>query len=227
MTAARRSGAAGGTVRGALGGALGGVLGAAFGGAAAVRRTKPLHPRGQVGDGVLTVSAAQPGYDVPLFAERGRHPCQVRWSRSVGLPSPLPDVEGLAVRFEHPRADLLFAATGTGRLTRFVFAPRPPGRHGAQTTLLPVATAAGPLLLRVTPHAGPDHPPRRYDLAVGAPSGAWTPVGGLEVGEWRADEPTRFDPVQHPLPGTWQYPAVRRMREPAYALARRATRART
>jgi hypothetical protein len=211
----------------ALAGAVpGALLGAVFGLTAVVRRTKPLHPQGRIGSGVLEVTSPQRQLAIPLFGARGRHACTVRWSRSVGLPSPLPDIEGLAVRFDEPAADLLFSATGTGPLSRFVLVPRPPGRHGPQSTLLPVRTEAGSLLLKVTPLDG-EEPPTRWELAVAGARSEWSPVGTLQV-EWGTeDEPLRFDPVAHQLPGTSQYPAVTALREPAYAAARRGARART
>jgi hypothetical protein len=46
----------------------------------------------------------------------------VRQSRAVGLPSPAPDIFGLAVRVPTEggrHGDLLFATTGLGRITRF------------------------------------------------------------------------------------------------------------
>lgn len=214
----------------AAGAASGAVLGAVFGAAAMVRRTKPLHPQGRVGAGTLEITSPQPDLGVPLLAAHGTHQCTVRWSRAMGLPSPLPDFEGLAVRFQDPTADLLFASTGTGAFSRFLLVPRPAGSHGAQTTLLPVCSAHGKsLVFRVTPAAGtaPEgEPPRRFDLAVATSGSVWRAAAVLEV-EWGPDRPMRFDPVENLLPGTEQYPLVRRLREPAYFMARRGAAART
>lgn len=214
----------------AAGAASGAVLGAVFGAAALVRRTKPLHPQGRVGEGTLEITDPQPDLGVPLLAAAGTHRCTVRWSRAMGLPSPLPDVEGLAIRFQDPTADLLFASTGTGALSRFLLVPRPAGTHGAQTTLLPVSSAAGKsLVFRVTPAAGTapeEEPPRRFDLAVATSGSLWRAAAVLEV-EWGPDRPMRFDPVENLLPGTEQYPLVRKLREPAYSMARRGAAART
>lgn len=210
-------------VPGALAGA---VLGATFGLTALVRRTKPLHPVGQVGTGVLDVTDPMPELGVPLLADKGSHSCLVRWSRAVGLPAPLPDVEGFAVRFDDPTADLLFASTGSGPLTRFLLAPRAPGAHGPQTTLLPVASEAGPLMFRLTPEAASGQPPSRLALSVATVGGDWETVGYLDC-VWGPDRPMRFDPVEHVLPGTQQYPVVRVLREPAYFMARLGAAART
>jgi hypothetical protein len=162
---------------------------------------------------------------LPLLARPITHSCLVRWSRAAGLPAPLPDVEGMAIRFDNPTADLLFAATGTGRLSRFLLVPRLSGGHGPQSTLLPVAAGQGPLLLMVAP-LDDGEPPSRWELAVAGAASDWESVGTLRV-EWGPDRPTRFDPVQHTLPGTEHYPLVRALREPSYALARRGASART
>jgi hypothetical protein len=205
----------------AAAGALpGAALGALFGAVAKVRRTKPLHPRGRVGEGVVDILSPVPGTGVPLLAEVGTHRCLVRWSRATGLPRPLPDIEGLAVRLEEHDADLLFAGTGTGPVGRFLLLPRAPDHHGPQSTLLPVASPAGPLLFLARPLDDGSDPPTRFALSVARGGGAWRQVGMLEVDRWGVDRPTRFDPVRHPLPGTDQYPVVRFLREPAYLLAR-------
>jgi hypothetical protein len=204
----------------------GAVLGAAFGAAALVRRTKPLHPIGQVGTGVLDVTDPRPGLGVPLLAEERSHTCLVRWSRAAGLPEPLPDVEGFAIRFDAPTADMLFASTGTGAVSRFLLVPRAAGHHGPQTTLLPVASEAGPLMFRLTPETDTGEPPSRLSLAVATGTRSWDAVGSLSC-VWGPDRPIRFDPVEHVLPGTEQYPVVRVLREPAYFMARRGAAART
>lgn len=222
-TASSRLGAAAGAAPGA-------ILGALFGAAALVRRTKPLHPRGWVGEATLEVTTPVPGLGVPLIAETAAHRCTARWARAIGLPSPWPDVQGLAIRFEDPEADLLFAGTGDGAVTRYLLVPRLRGTRGPQTTLLPVSSAAGTsLLFRVRPAAGTasdEEPPRRLDLAVATGGSDWSTVGVLTVA-WGPDRPMRFDPVQNPLPGTEQYPVVRFLREPAYFMARRGSAART
>lgn len=203
----------------------GAVLGGVFGAVAKVRRDKPLHPRGQVGDAVLHVTDPVPWLRIPLLTSEASRPCVVRWSRAAGLPSPLPDVQGLAVRIEQrgsdATADLLFASTGTGSLTRFLLSPRAPHSHGPLSTLLPVESRMGAVVFLATP-ADAGHPPRRFDLAVAHGASSWLKVGFLEVDTWGPDRPTRFDPVHNELAGTRQYPVVRGLREPSYLFARRA-----
>lgn len=88
---------------------------------------------------------------VVLLDDPGPHPCLVRWSRATGLRDG-PDIEGLAVRLQGPTAgDVLVASTGTGVLTRHVLVVRGRRDHGPLTTLLPLSTPTGPLLLRFDP----------------------------------------------------------------------------
>lgn len=202
--------------------ASGQVLGVLLGAVGRARRGKPLHPRGTVHDATLTVWGSQRSWHVPLLDEPGEHRCVVRVSRAAGLPPPLPDVQGLAVRLEDPTVDLLLSTTGVGRATRFVLLPRRTERH-PMTTLLPVRTAAGPLQLRLTP-AAEDAGARTWLLSAARGTGPWEPVGRL-VAEVRPrdpdpDPPIRFDPVRHLPAGVSQYTWVRLVRDPAYVRSR-------
>src|SRR5690242_17282611 len=110
-------------VPGALADAGGVVLAATLSAVAAVRRAaKPLHPEGAVVLGRLERTGAQPGTGVPWLDDAGVDEVFVRRSRAVGLPDSLPDIHGLAVRVPvgPGHADLLFASTGRGLVTRFL-----------------------------------------------------------------------------------------------------------
>ena len=210
------------TARALPGAAAGAALGAAFGLAARVRRNKPLHPAGSVGGAVLDVTTATPDLGVPLFSEAGRHDCLVRWSRSAGVPAPLPDVEGLALRIRDAGAgrpaDLLFASSGAGTVTRHVLSLRAPRGHGPMSTLLPVVGATGSLMFLVEPLDDED-PPVRWRLSAADTGSEWRAVATVSV-TWGPDQAVRFDPVENQLPGTRQYPLVAMLREPAYLMAR-------
>lgn len=189
---------------------------------AAVRpAAKPLHPRGDVVRGRLTRTGldAADATGSPWIDEPGTDEVLVRRSRAVGLPSPLPDIHGLAIRV--PRedggyGDLLLAMTGLGRVTRHLLtAGRSPGSRPL-TTLLPYRSPTGALL--VGARAADD---RVYDLMVARPGGEWRSFGTLALSaEHGPDEPLSFDPVRHTLPRLDNYPWVRRLREPSYATAR-------
>lgn len=201
----------------------GAVLSAATGAMGAVRRAaKPLHPRGEVCAGRLLRHGGADGgtpTGVPWLDEPGQDDVLVRRSRAVGLPPGWPDVHGLAVRVPTGAAsyaDLLLASTGTGRVTRFLLtASRSPTRR-PMTTLLPYRSPTGPRLLLARAVGDGS----RWELAHAVGRGPWQPFGELRLGEEVADALVSFDPVQHRLPGLEQYPAVIRLREPAYARAR-------
>lgn len=210
----------------AVAGAMGTALGVVFAVTARVRRSKPLHPEGAVARATLEVSPAPERSGVPLLDEPGRHACVVRASYAMGTGPQRPDIEGFALRLEPGErhtapVDLLFASTGEGSVSRFALSLRRPGRHGTQTTLLPI-DAGRPLLLRLEPTDPSGHPwPAHYELSWAHGRGGWHPCGELAV-DWSltADAPERFDPLVNELPGSVQYPVVRWLREPSYALAR-------
>jgi hypothetical protein len=63
---------------------------------AGVRRRRSLHPTGTGYRAWLRVDAGRP--DVPLFRSGAAQPALVRFSRAAGLPEPLPDALGLALK---------------------------------------------------------------------------------------------------------------------------------
>lgn len=206
-----------------IGSAGGAVLAAATRAIAALRPAeKPLHPDGVILVGRLRRQGSYPGSGVTWLDRPGEDDVAVRLSRAIGLPAPLPDIHGIALRvpLESGYADLLLASTGWSRLGRFVLTPgwRPDSRP--LTTLLPYRTATGPVVLGAMPSGAGS-----YELSWARPGAAWVPFGSLELGEERAaDQDVSFDPVVNQLPGLEQYPVVVRLREPAYLVARRSCR---
>jgi hypothetical protein len=175
--------------------------------------------------GTLHRSGAGQTAGVAWLDQPGDDHVLVRRSRAVGLPAPVPDVFGLAVRVptdhdgQGPYGDLLFATTGLGRVTRYTLtATRSPyGRP--MTTLLPYRTPAGPVLLSAV---FDDERTVALSWAIG--SGDWHRFADLLLDEEPVDDPDprlSFDPVRHQLPGLGVYGWVRRLREPAYRTARR------
>jgi hypothetical protein len=202
-----------------LAAAGGNVLGAMFRVVGEIRPTlKPLHPRGEIRRGELRRDGSDEELGVPLIDEPGVDEVTVRVSRATGLPEPLPDIHGLAVRVPLPdgrHGDLLLASTGLGPASRFLLRPE---RHPrALTTLLPYGTPTGPVLLAATPQSE-----KRYELLWARPRGPWHPWGRLVLEADHGGDPlVTFDPVANPFPAL-EHPAwVRRLREPAYKQARR------
>lgn len=201
---------------------------------AAVRRwrPRPLHPTGTVLTGTLRLDAS----DAPGAAALGApasHPVTVRVSRAAGLPAPLPDVFGLAVHWtvdDRPQ-DLLLSATGLGRVTRFLLAPRFRPLGGGFGTLMPFRDLDGrPVLLAAAP-AGTRPRGRgstRTTALVGTglvllsahPGERWRRLGTLRCGPAVARDAPRVDPVRH-VPGSLAtYPWAAALRAPAYLAAR-------
>ncbi|MDF9714532.1 hypothetical protein INN71_00860 [Nocardioides sp. ChNu-153] len=219
------------TVR-TLASVAGGALAGATRTVAAVRPAgKPLHPAGTVVEGVLTRHGAEDGAEtgVDLLDRPGQTAVTARLSRGVGLPKPVPDVWGLALRLtqEGETGDLLFASTGWNGPLRHLLVPRWEGGQRPLTTLLPYRTPTGPVVLGAWPV-----PPAEEDGGS-----AWTLSWARGLGPWHefgrldleravdddlsgSDEQLSFDPVQNKIPGLEQYPVVARLRRPAYRTAR-------
>lgn len=197
----------------------GATLAGAFGILARLRGSRALHPVGVCGTATLQVWPAG-GSGVVLLDDPGPHPCQVRLSRATGRRGEGYDIEGLALRVQGAAAgDLLFASTGTSLLGRHVLRPRRLHDHGPLTTLLPLSTRRGPLLLRLDPlgAAGALRPPTAYRLLVSAPGQPWHERGQLTITWTDRDCTRRHDPVGHPPVGAWTHPLWARLRDPSYA----------
>lgn len=151
----------------------------------------------------------------------------VRVSRAVGLPPPLPDVLGLALTFRGAagdRHDLLLATTGLRPGARFLLLPRRNPFAVAYGSLLPYRAPRGLVLFAAVPLAEAGAADK-FRLLAAAPTGPWREFATLELTAPTGaapDQPIRFDPVRHVLPGLAWPPALARLREPAYAAARRA-----
>jgi hypothetical protein len=188
---------------------------------AARNRTKPLHPTGRLRRATITRTGAAARSGVPWLDEPGRDDVLVRESRGIGLPDALPDIHGLALRWELDGsvADVLLANTGLGRLSRYLLTPTRKAHGRPLTSLLPYRSPRGALLLAAVPTSE-----RGYDLRWAGPLGPWQTFGTLELGEPLGDD-TRvsFDPVVNVVPGLRSYGWVQRLREPAYWAARRRT----
>lgn len=203
---------------------LGWVVGGVMGAAGVLRRGKPLHPTGLVYEATLTTWGRGRRWGVPLLDQERETRCRVRLSRATGLPEPLPDIHGVAVRLDGEPVDLLFATTGTGRLTRYVLLLRRSGA-AAMTTLMPLRTSAGPLQLRLSPQSADDGR-RAWVVSAGSPgSPRWVPFGRLVTAPEPVgpdpDPPVRYDPVRNIPAGTGQYRGIALLRDPAYVVARR------
>jgi hypothetical protein len=223
--------------------AVGRALAALMGALLRVRGPRPIHTTGLLLTGRITwrpPSSAASGIPWIDLRGAGTPPAvTARFSRGAALPAALPDVLGLAVRATSPDgpADLLLSTTGFRVPWRFVLAPRrTPGRAWFGS-LMPYRGAHGPVLVAARSRTPVELPARmedlhdrlvqepwRLELLFATPTGRWHRFADLELraAQDRVDaaEP-RFDAVRHPLPGAGTYGWSRRLREPAYARARR------
>ena len=123
--------------------AVGPAVAAAFSTLAALRRKRSLHPAGIGYQGWLQVDDEAPARrGVPLFQPGAGHPALLRFSRGAGLPEPLPDALGVAIKLPDaygPGADqdlLLTSSTDRPLLRRLLF-PARSFLHGSFSTALP------------------------------------------------------------------------------------------
>lgn len=210
----------------ALADAAGRVVGAPLGALARLRHGKPMHPRGSVHEGVLERTGSTPPWGVPWLDEPGRVGVVVRLSRGAGIPPPLPDLLGLAVRTTGPggvRTDLLLSTTGRGRLSRLLPVLRrdPATVYGS---IMGYRSDAGTVRLAAVGErsVGEGREDLVFVLAAARGLEPWRPFARLVVGA-RIDPPdpdARFDAVRNPPPGLVADGPMARFRAPAYAMAR-------
>ena len=204
---------------------VGRALGGAFFLLGKARGRKALHPRGEVMEGLIGRAGVVGRTGVPWLDEAGTDHVAVRFSRSLGLSAPRPDILGMALRIPTEPGefgDVLLATTGTGLLGRYVLLPARRHSLPAYASLFPYKTLAGPLLLAAIPTAGS---PRQYELAYARPNGRWLPFGTLEVTQttYRGhDLDLSFDPVLNVVPGLETYHWAAQLRRFSYAASRRA-----
>jgi hypothetical protein len=204
---------------------VGRALGGAFFLLGKARGKKALHPRGEVLEGLISRRGAVGRTGVRWLDEAGTDQVAVRFSRSLGLPAPRPDILGLTLRIPTEPGqfgDVLLATTGTGLLGRYVLLPT--RRHGlrAYTSLFPYRTLAGPLLLAAIPTVSSA---QQYELAYARPTGPWLPFGTLEITQttYRShDLNLSFDPVLNVVPGLETFDWAAQLRRFSYAASRRA-----
>ena len=175
----------------------------------ALRRARIFHPRGTARRAVVTVD------DGPhhLDALAGRHDALVRLSRGLGIPSPAPDVLGVAIKLlgVHGRRrdqDLLLATA-----VRFVPLPRRSLRRGIASSIAPYRNRRRERFLVGGRWRGDG-----FDLLTARPLRRWRVVGRVELDAGAAvpDRPLRFSPWTTGgglVPAGW----LNRARRPAYA----------
>lgn len=175
----------------------GATIGTVLGAIAAIRRGKAVHPKGEVFEGRLKVSGepAAPS-KARLLSTPAEHRVIVRLSRSLGLPRPLPDLFGIAIRVPDAYGpgrdqDLLLVTSADLPIVHHIFLPAlgPQGRP--YTSSLPYRAGEDTFIVGALPRGA-----TRFDIAVAAPMGRFRPVAQLELGERLPPEldALRFNP---------------------------------
>jgi hypothetical protein len=184
-----------------------------FGALSRLRGARVFHPVGVGYSGVLRVEGSHPRYaGIPLLERPGEHRALFRFSRAAGLPEPLPDALGLAVRLVdvHGRGrhqDFLLVTSADGPLLHHLLLPGVAGFFGQSFSSLLLYRFAGKL--RIVGARATDRPDRgedrgtlaeltrvaergeaAFDLAVAAVLGRWNTIGALRVGERLPDADT-------------------------------------
>ncbi|WP_405372329.1 MULTISPECIES: hypothetical protein [unclassified Microbacterium] len=222
--------------------ALGRGLAAGFGALQALRHPRPIHSRGIILEGDIrwVAGSARSGVSWIDAQPAGRSaPVIGRLSRSLGLPAPVPDILGLALRVEtgEGTADLEFASTGSGLPLRFALLPHTRPSAATFGILLPYRGTSGPVLLRAKPLGTPLPPGGaalddaltradwRLQLSFASTAGPWRPFAVITLRRARDQtDALRFDAGTRLLPGAGMYRWVRALRQPSYDRVQRGRR---
>jgi hypothetical protein len=210
-----------------------------FGALSAVRRRRIFHPYGRAFDATVDL-AGLPDLAPSVLASAGRHRAVIRLSRGAGLPEPLPDILGVAVRLldvgDEPgqHQDLLLASSGAAPVLRHTLLPVREFGKAHFSSVLPQQVGGKTVVLGLRPVWSRELLPSArldqvadaltsarltFDLEVAAPGGEWRTAGRIEVGAERGEaesESLRFNPFND-AGGVEPVGALNGLRRRAYA----------
>lgn len=221
--------------------ALGGLLGAAAG----LRRGKAVHPMGAVHRAELvTWGDPGPASGAELLEQAGSRSALVRFSRSLGLPRPLPDLLGMSVRVLDAygpgwHQDLLMVTSIDAPVLHRLFLPASDVQHRPYSSSLPYRAGAERFVVGALPLPGSPRPDgcdelERLDraaatgrlafhLAAAPRWGRFHPLAELRIGTRLADaaDALRFNPW-NTGGGLEPVGILNRLRDYAYPISQRA-----
>jgi hypothetical protein len=158
--------------------------------ATAARGARVFHPRGTACEARLIVTGGL-GTGAQVLDQPASHDGVVRLSRAVGLPQPLPDVDGLALRLPGQGRDGAPLDLLVNSAWRYVFVPSVVAP--AWSAILPHRTGTGRLVV-----LGARPADEGFAMLVATPLGGWRQWGRLTLGRTLPDdeaERLRFRPT--------------------------------
>ena len=181
----------------------------------AARGKRAFHPHGLVFEAVLTPYVHEPATGIELI-DGGERRLLVRCSRALGLPEPVPDILGFAMRFPDAygpgrHQDLLCVTSWDEPLAHHALVPATGFFARPYSSLLAYATPGGTRLVGVLPvGSGPPLGPRleqisaaasagtaTFELALSTLMGRFSGVGTIRLGDQlpaEQGERLRFNP---------------------------------
>jgi hypothetical protein len=198
--------------------AAGRLVGAGFGLVSRLRGGKAVHPDGVVHAGRLRIYGnSAPPPEATLLREPAEHEAIVRFSRSIGLPRPVPDLLGISLRLPDVHGpgrhqDIMAVTSIDAPIAHHVFVPARDFQQRVYSSSLPYRSGDETYLLGFRPTAASPRPDGRdehdrlaraaatgalrFELCVSPIMGAFQPVGELRIGEQLppAYDATHFNP---------------------------------
>ena len=199
-------------------------VGALFGALTRLRGKRFFHPDGTAYESLLRIDPDGPSLARgTVLGREGEYSAVVRLSRGAGVPAPLPDVHGVAVKVHQTEGgagadqDLLLVTSGALPVLRHALLPTL-GFDGHFSSIVPFRAGKDIVLVgaRVVDEIG--ERPSELEVVVAAPFGPWLPIGRLLLGRRLGDdeaEALRYSPW-HAGGGLEPVGLVNRLRLSAY-----------
>ena len=160
---------------------------AALGMGTALRGARIFHPHGQTRTATVTVEGGS-DWGAALLDQPGIHGGLARLSRGAGLPRPLPDVEGLALRLPGMGVDGAPLDLLVNSAWRYAFVPS--AVSPTWSAVLPHRTGSGRLVLLGARPEGDG-----FTMLAASPLGRWQQWGHLSLGTPLQGEDLGFVPT--------------------------------
>jgi hypothetical protein len=223
--------------------AAGWTVGAGFAVAAAARGGKAVHPHGAVHAAEVEIFGNPDAPPALLLRRAATHSALARFSRSLGLPRPLPDLLGLSLRIADvagpgQHQDFLLVTSLDAPVLHHAFLPARDVWSRPYTSALLYRAGAERFLVGARPlpgaRPGGDHEldrlgaaaatgTLRFELCVAPPWGRFHPVGQVRIGGRLPQEldATHFSVWNSPG-GLRPAGVLNRLRDYAYPMSQRA-----